>query len=65
MIFFSFFYNPIATVIKRILEQCQVDRKGAGPGLLLELYVEASKLHLKRFLTLMWFILHGQSMTHV
>ena len=58
---FLFFYNRIATVIMRMLEQCHVERKGPGSGLLPELHAEACNLYLKQFLTLMWFILHRQS----
>ena len=47
----------------RMLEPSHVEREGPGPGsgLLPELHAEACNSSLKRFLTLMWFILHGQS----
>ena len=47
----------------RMLEPSHVEREGPGPGpgLLPELHAEACNSYLKRFLTLMWFILHGQS----
>ena len=45
----------------RMLEQCHVEINYPGPDLLPELHAETCNSYLKQFLTLMWFILHGQS----